>query len=86
MSGKNPKEIDESLERMAKSWERIAKLRDEEAEREAPVVGDVTAIRNQAKTARDAAKALRMEIETGKTHCVCCLIPIEQCHRRKPKV
>ena len=40
---------------------------------------------NKAKMYRDTAEALRKEKATGHPHCVCCLVFIEMCRRRKGK-
>lgn len=52
------------LEQHAKEWEQLA------SEQENTEPG-----RNRANTYRLTAESFRMEIKTGKAHCVCCLKP-----------
>lgn len=37
---------------------------------------------HKARGARLAAKSLRFEAETGEPHCMCCLKPEAECHRK----
>lgn len=67
--------MSETLEDHAKEWEALA----ESAERLASYYesrGEYGGVaRNKADTYRRTATALRLEITTGKHHCVCCLSP-----------
>jgi len=73
---------DESADAAA-HWERLAEEADRFGEYEAVAVGSGSAWFAKAKTYRDAAKALRMEAETGVWHCSCCLSPNKLCGSRQ---
>lgn len=61
----------------ASHWEDLASQADRMADWEETQLGWAPgANRHKAKTYRDAAKALRLEAETGIAYCVCCLKPV----------
>jgi len=61
------------LERLADDYDRLAA--EQEAER-------TPAYEAMAATSRRCARSLRLEAQTGKLHCVCCLKP-DGWHTRK---
>jgi hypothetical protein len=71
----------EELEVSAQHWEKLADDEERWAHYEEVELkerhGKVHEVhRHKARVYRDAAKANRLQIETGRPHCVCCLKPM----------
>lgn len=72
-----------SLEWSAAHWHSLAEEADRKADLEERRGSSGNAWRNKAEMYRRCVVSLYLQSKTRLVHCVCCLVPMDDCLRRK---